>query len=342
MDIEIRRLCYDEIINECYLEYKAFNDAYCMDAYPDENPASDESLKENISEKDCECFRFAAFDQGRVVGSISSGKLKPEHPEFGIRKHVSWLEGFVLPQCRRRGIARNLARLALGTAYDNGIEIVKAHVYCNGGFGFSESLGGKVVSAESERTLKLDSLDWSLVDSWLATPILGLKLECFSQYTDELMERLMDISFASTQEVYAMDNCEVQPTLEGERHSLREFSDYIKNTGTSYHCLLLSDEAGDVIGFTEGLVPPESPGTFRQAMTTVWKRHRGNGYGKFLKASMLDFIRKNLPSISRQSTCNNDMNDSMLAINLKLGFQLDRQIKAYRIELANALEKLRR
>lgn len=341
MDIQIRRLGYDEIINSCFDQFKAYNDAFCKDIYPDENPDSQERLKEIISERDCEIYRFTAFEGDRIVGSISSGKLKPEHPEYDLRKHVSWLEGFVLPECRKQGIGRKLAKLALELAFQNGVKVVKPYTYSDDGFRFAEKLGGKIVAMESDRTLDLGKLDWSLVDRWLATPVGNLKLEYFDQFSDGLMEKLLETSFASSQEVYAMDSCEVPPTLEGERYSLKEFSDYMKNTGTTYHCLVLSDDSGNVIGFTEGTIPPESPNIFRQAMTTVWKQHRGKGYGKYLKASMLDFIRKNLPEIDRQVTGNNDLNDPMLAINLKLGFKLDRQVKAFRLEVAKALENLK-
>lgn len=340
MDIEIKRLGYDEIINDCFDQFKAYNDAFSKDIFPDENPDSQERLKEIISERDCEVYRFTAFDGDRIVGSISSGKLKPEHPEYDLRKHVSWLEGFVLPGYRRQGIGRKLATLALEMASQNGVEIVKPYTYCDEGFRFIEKLGGKLVAMQSDRTLDLSSLDWSLVERWLKIPVGNLKLEYFAEFSDELMERLLEISFASSQEVYAMDSCEVPPTLEGERYSLKEFSDYMKNTGTDYHCLVLSDELKNIIGYTEGTIPPESPNFFRQAMTTVWKQHRGKGYGKFLKASMLDFIRKNLPEIDRQVTGNNDLNDPMLAINLKLGFKLDRQVKVYRIKVAKTLENL--
>ncbi len=341
MNIEFRRLGYDEIINNCFAQFKAFNDAFSKDIYPDENPDTEDRLKEIIHERDCDFYRFTAFDGDKIVGSISSGKLKPEHPEYSSRKHVSWLEGFVLPQYRRRGIGKQLVRQALEMASQNGVEVVKPYTYCDEGFAFIESLGGKAVSAQSDRTLELDKLDWSLVESWLKIPIGDLKLEYFSEFSDELMERLIDVSFASTQEVSAMDSCEVPPTLDGERHSLREFSDYIKNTGTRYHCLLLTDEAGNILGYTEGTIPPEDPDVFRQAMTMVWKHHRGKGYGKFLKAAMLDFIRKNLPNIKKQVTGNNDLNAPMLAINLKLGFQLVRQWKVYRVEVAKALDNLK-
>lgn len=340
MNVEIKRLGYDDIINNHFTRYKEFMDAYCIDTYPDENPDSPERIKEIISEKDCEIYRFAALDGDRIVGSISSGKLKPNHPEYNLRKHISWLEGFVLHQYRRQCIGTKLAKLALEMAWQNGIEIIKSYNYCPEGFAFLEKLGGKVVAMQSDRTLELDKLDWSLVDHWLTNPDKKLKLEYFSQLSDDLMKRLLDISFASTEEVYSMDSCEVPPTLEGERYSLQEFSDYLKNTGTSYHCLVLSDDGGNIIGYTEGTIPSESPTIFRQAMTTVWKQHRGKGYGKFLKASMLDFIRKNLPQIQKQATGNNDINDPMLAINLKLGFKLDKQIKVYRLELAQAMKKL--
>ena len=340
MNIDICRIGYDDIINNYFAQFKAFNDAFCLEIYPDESPDSDARLREIISDKDCEFYRFAAFDQDRIVGSFSSGKLKPNHPEYENRKHVSWLEGFVLPEYRRRGIAKQLVGLVLRMSSINGVEVVKSNTYCDEGSTLVEKLGGKTVSAQSDRILDLEKVDWTMIQEWLKIPVPNLKLEYYTEFSDELMERLIDISFASTLEVLSMDKCEVPPTLDGERYSLREFSDYMKNTGTDYRCLLLSDSEGTIVGYTEGTVSPDDPKIFRQAMTMVWKNHRGLGYGKFLKASMLDYIKKNLPAITQVCTGNNDLNDPMLAINLKLGFQLVRQWKNFRLEVADALSRL--
>ena len=114
----------------------------------------------------------------------------------------------------------------------------------------------------------------------------------------------------------------------------------MRNTGTGYRCLLLSDNEGKIVGYTEGTISPADPEIFRQAMTMVLKHQRGKGYGKFLKASMLDYIKKNLSAITKVCTGNNDLNDPMLAINIKLGFQLVRQWKSYRLEVPNALSRL--
>ena len=341
MELEIRRLGYDDIVNNYFEQYKAYDHAFFKDIYPDDNPNSDEMIKENISEKNNECFRFSAFNQGRIVGSISTWKLRPEHPEYSQKKHISMILGSVLPEYRRQGIARKLARLALGMAYQNGVEVVKSYTYCEGGRRFSESLGGEVVSADSDRTLELKNLDWSMIDNWLKIPVGNLKLEYCPEMSEEFINRTIDISYASTFETRMMDNCEVPPTKEGEIHSLREYSQFLKNTSKSYHCLLLIEPTGDIIGFTEGTISQENQDIFDQGMTMVWKHHRGHGYGKYLKASMLDYVRKNHPQITKISTGNNDLNAPMLAINIKLGFESVRQIKVYRIDVRKALDNLK-
>jgi GNAT superfamily N-acetyltransferase len=340
MATEIRRLEHDELVNSLFPQYREFYAIQCREIYPNDNPESDKQILEHLREEDCQHFRFTAFDGNRIVGCFSSGKLKSNHPEYDKRKHVSWFNGFVLPEFRNQGIGRQLAKKTLELAHQNGVEIVKPYVYSKEGSRFLDNLGGKLISAQSERILELEKVDWSLIDGWLKIPVPNLKLEYHSQLSDELIERLTDISFASTQEVLEMDGAEMPPTLEGEKYSLKEFSDFMKNTGIGYHCLLLVDPDGNILGYTEGLILPENPDIFRQAMTTVWKHHRGKGYGKFLKASMLDHIRKNLPHIQKVNTGNNDLNDPMLAINIKLGFTPVLQWNGYRLVVADALKIL--
>jgi GNAT superfamily N-acetyltransferase len=341
MNIEVRRLEYDEIVNELFPKFKMFYKVWQAQDKPDVNEVSDQRIIENISERDKESYRFAAFEDGNIVGCFTSGKLKPDHPEYAIRKHISWLAGFVLPQYRRQGIGSRLAKKALEMASLNGVKVVDSSAHNDFGEAFLLKLGGKVASASSDRMLDLSKLCWDMIKKWLQTPVTNLKLEYYPEMSEEFIERTIDISYASTLETKIMDNCEVPPIKEGELYSLREYSQFLKNTSTSYHCLLLTDHKGEIVGFTEGTVSPEKPNVFNQGMTMVWKHHRGNGYGKFLKASMLDFVKKNQPAVTQINTSNNDLNASMLAINIKLGFELLKQVKVYRLDVRKALGNLK-
>ena len=59
-----------------------------------------------------------------------------------------------------------------------------------------------------------------------------------------------------------------------------------------------------------------------QQNTAIGEAHRGRGLAKWVKASMLDRIRRERPEVERLRTSNAFSNAPMLAINNLLGFKI--------------------
>jgi hypothetical protein len=76
------------------------------------------------------------------------------------------------------------------------------------------------------------------------------------------------------------------------------------------------------VGGTEVTFEPWDVAVAVQQNTAIGEPHRGIGMAKWVKASMLDRIRRERPEVERVRTSNAFSNTPMLAINSMLGFKI--------------------
>lgn len=88
--------------------------------------------------------------------------------------------------------------------------------------------------------------------------------------------------------------------------------------------LLLAAEdtrTGELVGYTETFWSPERAALVYQGATAVRPAARGQRLGKWLKAAMVEQLRRECPGAVWVRTNNAEENAAMLAINVQLGFQ---------------------
>jgi GNAT superfamily N-acetyltransferase len=99
----------------------------------------------------------------------------------------------------------------------------------------------------------------------------------------------------------------------------------------SHHAYLTREADGTISGITDIAYSPFQPDRVSQRFTGVRVEARGRGLGKWLKASMLEYIRRTYPEAEWVTTGNANSNDPMLGINHKLGFRRYRGNTTYQI-----------
>ena len=100
-------------------------------------------------------FVFVAEDNGKVVGFLAS--YIDKIPDFFEHPTILYLdEIFVLPDYRRKGVARSLIQEAEKIAKEKGIKRIQARIYTfnTGMHKFMESVGYHVPYATWDKTLK--------------------------------------------------------------------------------------------------------------------------------------------------------------------------------------------
>lgn len=312
--------------------------------YPEESPLTDEIIKTRLENKGYDESNYFAFSNGQMIGYSDISRSNKSNPAYEQNKNRVGFWAFVLPEYRKQGLGVKLLAMALEDLLLQDTKKLRTSAYSADGRRFVESIGGKVVSKSSNRELRIKDVDWQLVESWKNISFPQDKkpiIEFHSKIDWEIAQQLLDLSFEISQELSLMDNRDFVHTREVEEYDWRVMLENWQKIRLGHDCFILKDQNGKVIGYTTCSFHPDNPDMTGQGMTAVWKHLRGNGYGKFLKALMLDNIRKNHPQIVKINTGNNDLNDPMVGINKKLGFVEKSLWCSYVVDYQQAIDRLR-
>ena len=90
--------------------------------------------------------------------------------------------------------------------------------------------------------------------------------------------------------------------------------------------------SGELAGFTEVVWNPYRPDILQQWGTGVKPKFRGQGLGRWLKATMLEKVLRERPSVRVIRTGNADTNAPMLKINYEMGFKPYKAFYVWEVE----------
>jgi hypothetical protein len=86
---------------------------------------------------------------------------------------------------------------------------------------------------------------------------------------------------------------------------------------------------GRLVGYTQVQVSPETPTLGYQQDTLVVREHRGHALGLRLKAANTLAVMEHLPELTGIRTWNADDNTHMLAVNRRLGYDVDAHLREW-------------
>ena len=87
--------------------------------------------------------------------------------------------------------------------------------------------------------------------------------------------------------------------------------------------------SGRLVGYTQVQVSPETPALGYQQDTLVVREHRGHALGLRLKAANTAAVMEHLPELRAIRTWNADDNTHMLAVNRRLGYEVDAHLREW-------------
>jgi mycothiol synthase len=232
---------------------------------------------------------------------------------------------YVRKPWRRRGVGWGLTRPIIATAEAEGRSSLVGDTFESvpAGRVFALRLGARAARVNRTSELRMGDVDWSLVQSWIDASrarALGYRLD----FVDgPFPERLAGDAAAFQNLVQAQphDDLHVADVVLGADHLL-ELDRAHFEAGRQRWTIFVRGIDGRCVGGTEVIFEPWDATLARQQNTAIDESHRGLGLAKWVKAAMLDRIRRERSEVERVRTSNAFSNAPMLAINDRLGFKV--------------------
>lgn len=184
---------------------------------------------------------------------------------------------------------------------------------------------------ESENRLDFTEINWDMVKDWITqgpSKSPGTKLEFFeSRLPDEVLDQYSPVCTRLLNTIPKDDATFGEDVVTPE--TFKFYRSRREDLGHLHHTFITREPDGAISGMTEMIFQPEKPQYIYQDLTGVIPEYRGRGLGKWLRAAMLDYVRRTLPDMRCVITGNANSNAPMLAINHALGFQAYRGQSIY-------------
>ncbi len=259
-------------------------------------------------------------------------------------RNIAQFSVVVEPARRRLGLGRQLCKLIAQAALADGRRILVTDTTDRvpAGVGFISKLGAKPGMEGHVNQLRLDQLDLSLVERWLETGSqLSLDFELGlweGPYPEDQLAGVIELYDLTNQQPHGDLPLE---DAHATADQLRQIETMLFARGSQRWTYYLIERAtGKFVGYTEMVWNPNRPEILNQEMTGIFPEYRGRGLGRWLKAAMLDKVRKERPLVRFIRTGNADSNAAMLKINTELGFKPYIATTFWQVETTLLLERL--
>ncbi|MFU8887245.1 MAG: GNAT family N-acetyltransferase [Trueperaceae bacterium] len=319
------------------------------EARPDDAPPTAASLRASLGAtagmKELAVEAVVAWEGARAVGRAFA------YVPIGVdNRHLLQLDPQVLPDRRRRGVGRAMLGWAFGIARRHGRRLIVggtgARVPAGDAFALAfgavpslrASLNELDLEEHGPRLFGPDGLVAAWIREgperapgyelmWLPRPYAADVLAPFAALKSAMND-------APRGELDVEDRVYTEDSLR-DTDAFEFAAGYLPWTLVARHV-----ESGDYAGFTEMVWHPDNPAIAFQGDTAVVPAHRGHALGKWLKATMLDRLRRERPQVRVVRTGNADSNAAMLAINHALGFRQAEGGSAYQLDVEELARRL--
>lgn len=244
--------------------------------------------------------------------------------------HLGVVDLVVHPEVRRHGYGRALATHACDQIREAGRRLVVATPLDGSpGLAFCDASGAARAAVELRNVLDLKDVDTASLHELLAEAQKASGGYSLLSWTGTVpTEHLGGVAVLRA----AMSDAPVDDLEWGDEvwdaPRIREAEKRVAPTGLRvYSIVARHDASGELVAYTQLLVPAEHQGWAFQDDTVVLANHRGRRLGLHVKAAMLQWLTEREPEVSRIVTFNAESNDHMLRVNRALGFwTMDRWI----------------
>jgi mycothiol synthase len=259
-------------------------------------------------------------------------------------KHLAQFEIAVLPGYRRQGLGRKLLGLIAKTAEQENRRLLMTNTSDRvpAGEAFMVRLGAQKGLEGHTNQLRLTELDLDQVSDWIsrgqqnqAEFELGFWDGAYPEDQIQEVAELYDLTNQQPMGDLEIEDMHMTPDL------LRQIEKNLFARGSQrWTFYIIKRATGKFAGYTEVMWNPNRPELLGQGMTGVFPQYRNRGLGRWLKATMLDKVRRDLSQVKYIRTMNADSNAAMLKINNELGFKPYMADALWQVELHKVLDYL--
>lgn len=196
---------------------------------------------------------------------------------------------------------------------------------------WQEKVGGRLSNSGVHFRLQLKDIDAGLLDSWVRRDDLlkeGFKAEMSRHLSDEQIDSITGLMDEFMIDMIREDNSvQAQADPSELKHAQRR----MKERGHDARHLLLFDPYGKVIGIS-AVIFPFKEGEADQRITGVQRNYRGKGLAKWLKALMIEEVRRSFPGITAIRTECFALNKPMIELNKAMGYKVTAYDRDYEMK----------
>ncbi|MFW9833259.1 MAG: GNAT family N-acetyltransferase [Candidatus Thorarchaeota archaeon] len=348
MEIEIKPIDFRKASREEWSMYHTFRRKMSEEDYPGD-PIFDDKTEEVWMDSVYEDFEVFAYyvtkrdNPNEMIALLRTRFVSEGTPSYPGNEHILRTLLYVLKDYRKQGIARELMKLVVKHAQENGKSLIMTGTSQDDGRKALKKLGAQEALTQRDNRTNLEDIDWKMVEQWVKegperSP--ESKLEFYTEIPDEILE----------------DYCKVYtevfnqaPLDELKRGDIvftpelwKKEEQRVKDTGIAWITAMLREKNGDIAGLTDIYYESKHAPLLYQALTGVLEKYRGSGKGKWLKAAMLLKIRDEFPDIKTITTQNATSNKPMLAINERLGFKVHKELYSCQVATEKVAEYLKK
>ena len=312
--------------------------------FPDHPLRPDEIVEANMKKRDPIDFHhfFEVSRGGAAISTFHCEAVRPENPEYATNKHLLWVDAYVRPEERRRGVGMRWLNVVVQMLDEHDARVFGMSADNEAAHAFLKWLGATPKLTDIESRLNLSEVDWAMVARWVEegrerSPQTRLEIydgslprEMWDDFAAQRSLLLNTIPFEGLE----MGDIVITPEKIGD------WIERAKVTHTVWHNILTREPDGTISGMTDVEWTSYGRKQIQQQFTGVLPAARGRGIGKWIKAAMLLHMRELYPDAESVVTDNAHSNAPMLKINRDLGFKPSRTSVDYQMSRADLEAKI--
>ena len=278
-------------------------------------------------------YRYEIARGREMVSWFTAGTTAPGAPGYEHNRQFFSAHADVAPAHRRHGIAASWLPLVVELMQRHGCTTLGVSSEEESGHAFMRWVGADPKMFDAENRLRLAEVDWAMVEQWIAdgprrSP--DTRLEIYDDHVPESMREDFAKQLASLLNTIPFDDLDHGEIVETAA-SLSDWYGRMDRAKEIHYTVLSREPDGEISGMTDVTWAPYRRTIISQKFTGVNPSARGRGIGRWIKATMLDHMRRLHPEALWISTYNAESNGPMHAINGKLGFKRYRAGTEYQI-----------